>query len=113
MQNFKSLKAYQSAFDLGRLIHSDLKDCKNYRLRDQLFGSTTSICANLAEMAAFETKAQKEHKIRIAIGEANETEFWLDFCSKTGVLDTTKHQIYSEKIIETRKMLIGLLKSMK
>jgi len=62
-------------------------------------------------MAAFDSNPQKISKLRIAIGESNETEFWLDLCRDTGELQKNKTDEYKAQNIEIRKMLIGLLKS--
>jgi four helix bundle protein len=113
MQNFQDLDVYKKAYDLARQVYEDMKPNKNYRLTGQLFGSTTSICANLAEMAAFDTPNHQSHKVRIAIGEANETEFWLNFCKDSGELPEHKCRLYIERLTEIRKMLFGLWNAIK
>ncbi|MEM2908638.1 MAG: four helix bundle protein [Candidatus Bilamarchaeaceae archaeon] len=58
----------------------------SFRAKEQLLASASSICANLAEMGAFESKAQMRQKPITCIGEANETEFWLDLCNSLKVI---------------------------
>ena len=76
VQDFKKLTVYQIAYDLSLEIYKELKDVKtHYWVTNQLFRASTSICANLTEMAAFENKNQQKQKLLICIGETNETEF--------------------------------------
>ena len=60
-QNFKNLKVYNDAFMLSKDLYLFF-DNKQVPLRakEQLLASASSICANLAEMAAFESKPQQK-----------------------------------------------------
>ncbi len=80
MQNIKKLYVYQRSYRLSIFVIKLIEGFKNYRLRDQLFGAITSIPANLAEMGGYDTLGYNLNKIRIALGEANEAEFWMDLC---------------------------------
>jgi four helix bundle protein len=114
MQDFKKLKVYQEAYGLSKEVYKELKDVKgNFRLKEQLFGSTTAVCANLAEMAAFENKNQQKQKVTTCLGEANETEFWLNFCKDSGLLSEDKFKEFINKLKMTRMMLFNLLKAIK
>jgi four helix bundle protein len=114
MQDFKKLKVYQEAYDLSKEVYKELKDVKgNFRLKEQLFGSTTAVCANLAEMSAFENKNQQKQKVTTCLGEANETEFWLNFCKDSGLLTEDKFKEFVNKLKVTRMMLFNLHKSIK
>lgn len=113
-QDFKKLKVYQEAYDLSKDIYNELKDVKgNFRIREQLFASSTAICANLAEMAAFNNKNQQNQKIYTCIGEANETDFWLSFCNDVGLLKEDRFKEFQNRIKTTRMMLFNLHKSIK
>jgi len=111
MQDFHKLQVYQDAFKLSKLIFKEIKDLKHFRLKEQLFGSITSICANLAEMSAFDNVNQIKQKVKICIGEANETEFWLDFCSENDLIELKNHKVYIDNIKIIRMKLFNLLKS--
>jgi len=79
MQNFKNLRVYEDAFSLSKELYQFFDDKKmSFRTKEQLLASASSICANLAEMAAFESRNQMRQKVITCIGEANETEFWLN-----------------------------------
>ena len=114
VQDFKKLKVYQEAYDLSKEVYKELKDVKgNFRLKEQLFGSTTAVCANLAEMAAFENKNQQKQKVTTCLGEANETEFWLNFCHDTDLLTEDRFKELINKLKVTRMMLFNLHKAIK
>lgn len=58
----------------------NLNDLKKFNLSKQLFRSGTSIGANVKEAQNAESKADFIHKMKIAIKEADETEYWLLLC---------------------------------
>jgi len=55
----------------------ELVQRKKFQLSKQLFASATSIGANVREAQNPESKADFIHKIKIAMKEAEETEYWL------------------------------------
>jgi four helix bundle protein len=57
-----------------------LNNLKKFNLSNQLFRSDTSIGANVKEAQNAESKADFIHKLKIAIKEADETEYWLLLC---------------------------------
>lgn len=57
-----------------------LNSLKKFNLSNQLFRSGTSIGANVKEAQNAESKADFIHKMKIAIKEAEETEYWLLLC---------------------------------
>ena len=109
MQNFKNLLVYQKSFELSKHIYEEIKKSKQYRIRDQLLGSVTSICANLAEMSSFDNENQRKQKIKTCIGEANETEFWIDFLKETQFFHKEKAESFLEQIKTIRMMLCKYL----
>ena len=112
-QDYNKLKVYQEAFFLATDIYNSLKGMnKDFRIKEQLTASVTAIFANLAEMAAFESKGQIRQKVITCIAEANETEAWLDYCSKVSIIEQAQYKDLVERIRTIRKMLYSLLKSM-
>lgn len=59
-----------------------LEDQKRFVIANQLLKSGTSIGANIKEAQSVESKADFIHKIKIAMKEADETEFWLFLCNE-------------------------------
>jgi four helix bundle protein len=114
MQDFKKLAVYQTAYYLSKDLYNEIKGVKgNFRLKEQLFGSSTAICANLAEMGSFDNRNQQRQKVATCIGEANETEFWLNFCKDVEIINEDKFKDYLNRLKTTRMMLYNLHKSVK
>src|SRR6187401_907996 len=59
-----------------------LEDQKRFVIANQLLKSETSIGANIKEAQSEESRADFIHKIKIAMKEADETEFWLFLCNE-------------------------------
>ncbi|MFA5050463.1 MAG: four helix bundle protein [Candidatus Micrarchaeia archaeon] len=110
-QNFKNLRVYKEAFILSKNLYLFFDNRKvPFRAREQLLASASSICANLAEMGAFESKGQIIQKLTTCISEANETEFWLDMMQELNVLPKEKYSGFMEKLTMVRSMLFNLRK---
>jgi four helix bundle protein len=58
----------------------ELEERKRFNMASQLFRSGLSIGANVKEAQNAESKADFIHKIKIALKEADETEYWLNLC---------------------------------
>ncbi len=113
-QDMNKLLVYRESLALSKEIYFALdKISGHFRLKDQLFGSSTAIPANLAEMAGMENRNQQAQKIRICIGEANETEFWIRFAREVGLIDQDKAQTYHNRIAIIRQMLFQLLRAIR
>ncbi|HLG35695.1 MAG TPA: four helix bundle protein [Bacteroidia bacterium] len=57
-----------------------LEEKRKYKMANQLWGSGTSIGANVREAQNAESKSDFIHKMKIACKEADETEYWLLLC---------------------------------
>ncbi len=91
-----------------------LEDQKKYIFSRQILRCGTSIGANIKESQNAESKNDFVHKLKIAMKEADELEYWLFLCnecegfpSSTHLLDPL-HQIMkiTTKIIHTSKQKI-------
>lgn len=61
-----------------------LEESKKFVIARQLLKSGTSIGANIKEAQNAESPADFLHKIKIAAKEVEETEYWLEICSRIG-----------------------------
>ena len=69
-------------FSIDIIKYSELlEENKKYILAKQIIRSGTSIGANIKEAQNAESKADFIHKLKIAIKEADETEYWLLLCN--------------------------------
>jgi four helix bundle protein len=57
-----------------------LREQRRYGFADQVLRSGCSIGANVKEAQGAESKADFIHKMKVAIKEAEETEYWLELC---------------------------------
>ena len=68
---------FQFALDIMEFAEM-LRNDRRYSFADQVLRSGCSIGANVKEAQSAESKADFIHKMKIALKEAEETEFWLE-----------------------------------
>lgn len=72
------------SYDFSLMVISycgQLDGMKKFAISQQLLRSGTSIGANAMEAQNAESKADFIHKMRIAVKEAEETQYWLWLCN--------------------------------
>lgn len=110
--NLILLKSFEFAKKVVQYTEK-LEEDRKYVIANQLLKSGTSIGANIKEAQKSESKADFIHKMKIAMKEADETEFWLFLCNElenypnteellTEVFDILK---ITNKIISTTKKI--------
>jgi four helix bundle protein len=71
-------------FALEIMIFSEiLREQKKYAFADQVLRSGCSIGANVKEAQGAESKNDFIHKMKVALKEAEETEYWLELCDSS------------------------------
>lgn len=97
-------KSYQFALLTLDLI-MEMRDLKEYVISKQVLRSGTAIGAMVSEAKFAESHKDFTHKLKVALKEANETQYWLNllvdskYCKPSGV----------EEIREELNKLLGLL----
>ena len=110
--NLILLKSFEFAKKVVQYTEK-LEEDRKYVIANQLLKSGTSIGANIKEAQNAESKADFIHKMKIAMKDADETEFWLFLCNElenypnseellTEVFDILK---ITNKIISTTKKI--------
>ena len=82
-EKYKNNPILKETFEFSIMIvgYSELLDeNKKYVISRQIIRSGTSIGANVKEAQNAESKADFIHKLKIALKEADETEYWLFLC---------------------------------
>ena len=79
--NLILLKSFEFAKKVVQYTEK-LEEDRKYVIANQLLKSGTSIGANIKEAQNSESKADFIHKMKIAMKEADETEFWLFLCNE-------------------------------
>ena len=75
------LKTFEFAKNI--VVYAELLESKRkFIVANQVLKSGTSIGANVKEAQNAESKADFVHKLKIAMKEADETEFWLFLCNE-------------------------------
>lgn len=80
-----------------------LEEKRKYVIPNQLLKSGTSIGANVKEAQNAESKADFIHKLKIALKEAEETEYWLQLCL------SAKQYPNPENLLDKIKSLLKIL----
>src|SRR5436190_14716851 len=112
-RSFRELKAYQAARDAARLVFDFSKHFpreEQYSLTDQIRRSSRAVKALLAEAwARRRYKAAFVNKIDEALGEAYETQSWLDDALDGAYLSKEKFQDMDERYDAIGGMLSGMI----
>jgi four helix bundle protein len=83
---------------------------QEYVLAKQLLRSGTSIGANLSEAQYSVSRKEFLVKVKIALKECAETEYWLDLLKETNLIT---HDEYDSIIIDCKEILKLLIASVK
>lgn len=110
--NLILLKSFEFAKKVVKYTEK-LEEDRKYVIANQLLKSGTSIGANIKEAQNSESKADFIHKMKIAMKEADETEFWLFLCNELENYPNTEELLsevfdilkITNKIISTTKKI--------
>lgn len=97
-------KSFQFAIRIIEFCET-LEEHKKYVIARQLLKSGTSIGANVREGQNAESRADFVHKMKIAIKEAEETEYWLLLCKHS------KKYPFDEMLLNENKEILKILNS--
>mgnify|MGYP006361731075 FL=1 len=110
--NLILLKSFEFAKKVVQYTEK-LEEDRKYVIAYQLLKSGTWIGANIKEAQNSESKADFIHKMKIAMKEADETEFWLFLCNELENYPNTEELLsevfdilkITNKIISTTKKI--------
>ena len=86
---------------------------REFIMADQVLRSGTSIGANIAEAEKGVSRKVFAAKMGIALGEAAETEYWLELLNRTGYLNDDEFASIAEDCIELERMLTSIVKTLR
>lgn len=84
---------------------------RKFSVANQILRSGTSIGANVKEAQNAESKKDFIHKLKIALKEADEVEYWLFLCNEVDSYPSSEGLL--EKLIEIKKILNKIISSSK
>ena len=93
-------------------VSGEIRGIQFLSLKSQIVRAAMSIPANIVEGRAQSTDAQFGRFLGIAVGSATELEYHLLVARDAGCLPERKANILLKKVVEVRKMLIGLRKKL-
>ena len=74
--------SFEFAMDIVK-FSGKLEEIRKFSFASQVLRSGTSIGANIKESQNAESKADFVHKLKIALKEADELEYWLFLCNES------------------------------
>lgn len=88
-----------------------LETNRKFVISNQLLKSGTSIGANVREAQNAENKADFVHKMKIALKEVEETDYWLQICQNIETYPDCEYLI--ESLLNIKKVLTKIVSSSK
>ena len=86
------------------------KEKNEYVMSKQICKSGTSIGANIAEAQRAQSTADFVSKMKIALKEANETQYWLQLLHHTNYLSDKAFESIHEDLTQILKILTAICK---
>jgi four helix bundle protein len=110
IEKFEDLKVWQEGIKLTVDIYNELKDCRDFGLRDQMQKASVSIPSNIAE--GYDRHSNKEyiHFLYIAKGSCSELRTQLYITLKTGTIQKNTAKEFIETTKKISAMLYNLIK---
>ena len=87
-----------------------LTDKQEYVISKQVYKSGTSIGANISEAQRAQSTADFVSKMKIALKEANETQYWLQLLHETKYITDNEFISIHDDLVEILKILIAICK---
>ena len=116
MQNYKDLKVWVRSHEITLKIYSLSKGFPKeeiYSLTDQVRRCSSSIPANIVKGCGKNSKNDFGKFLNIALGSANETEYFLLLAKDLGYLKIEDHRLLEKAINEVKAMLILLIQKVR
>ena len=111
MQDFRSLEVWRKSHRLTLELYrvtSRFPNSELYGLTSQIRRAAASVPANIAEGCGRYGNAELTRFLRIAIGSSSELEYHILLAHDLNYIDKQEHDELSKRVIEVRRMLIGL-----
>ena len=109
-ENINQVKSKRFAIRVIRMYQYLIKEKHEFILSRQILRSGTSIGANIAEAQRAQSTADFVAKLKIALKEANETQYWLNLLYETDYLTDREFQSLHNDLLEILKILTAICK---
>ena len=116
MRDHTKLRAFELADELAVLIYrvtAKFPKEEMYGLISQIRRAGISVPSNIVEGCARDSQADYLRFLTIAFGSLRELHYQLDLSKRLGFLSNEDLSLIEPKVIETEKVLNGLIRSLK
>ncbi len=116
MRDHTKLRAFELADEVAVLIYSvtaKFPKEEMYGLTSQIRRAAISVPSNIVEGCARDSQADYLRFLTIAFGSLRELHYQLDLSKRLGFLSNKDFSLIEPKIIETEKVLSGLIRSLR
>ena len=103
-------KSYAFGVRIVNLYNYLVREKHEYHMSKQILKSGTSIGANVAEAQRTQSSADFVAKMKIAMKEANETQYWLRLLRDTNYLTVREFESMHADLVENLKILTAICK---
>ncbi len=115
MRDHTKLRAFELANEVAILVYrvtSKFPKEELYGLTSQMRRAAVSVPSNIVEGCARNSQADYLRFLYIAFGSLRELHYQLNLSNRLGVLNNQELSLIEPKIIETEKVLNGLIRSL-
>ena len=116
MGDFRKLRVWQAAQQLAIDAHRvtvRMRGARSATLRDQLLRAAMSVPANIVEGSAHTSRREFARFLQYALSSVSELEGHVQLARDVDVISEHDFTGFLARIVDTRKMLHGLLKKLK
>ena len=103
-------KSFSYAVRIVKLYNYLVREKKEYHISKQIQKSGTSIGANVAEAQRAQSSADFVAKMKIALKEASETQYWMRLLHETGYITVWEFESLHGELVEIIKILTAICK---
>ena len=112
-RSFEDLEVWKRACRLAVRLYRELKECRDYGLKDQMTRAAVSVPSNIAEGAERDSKQEYIRFIHIAKGSAAELRTQLYIAGEIGLLDKSITAELTAELKEISAMLQSITCTLK
>jgi four helix bundle protein len=116
MRDHTKLKAFELADEIAILVYrvtAGFPKEEMYGLTSQIRRAAVSVPSNIVEGCARDSEADFLRFLDIAFGSLRELHYQLSLSSRLGFLNDKNSSLIEPKVIETEKVLNGLIRSIR
>ena len=109
-ENIIAEKSFAFSIRIVNLHKYIVQEKHEYMISKQIYKSGTSIGANIAEAQRAQSTADFVAKMKIALKEANETQYWLQLLHSTSYITDKEFDSLHSDLVEILKILTSICK---